>query len=73
MLKGISIHLVSAYGRQYTSAEQVINDWKADKDFKILAGPYTSIRDRTALIEDYGRILVRYDQLRKLIDVTEIQ
>ena len=37
-----------AYGREPTMA-----DWRAGKDFKIVAGPYFSIRDVDQIL-DYG-------------------
>lgn len=39
------ITLVPAYGRQYLNSAAALQDWKAGKDFKILGGPYCSIRD----------------------------
>lgn len=38
-----------AYGRKYNSKEELKADWKAGKDFKILNGPYFSIRDFEAM------------------------
>ena len=37
--------LVPAYGRSYSDPASALSDWEAGKDFKILAGPYTSVRD----------------------------
>lgn len=34
-----------AYGRKYESIEAMEADWNAGKDFKIVKGPYCSIRD----------------------------
>lgn len=39
------LRLVGAYGRQYTSKEALIKDWNDGKDFRIVNGPYCSIRD----------------------------
>lgn len=40
-----SIVLVGAYGRTYESKKQAVADWEAGKDFRIINGPYCSIRD----------------------------
>jgi hypothetical protein len=37
--------VMPAYGRSYATSEQVIADWKSGKDFKVVNGPYCSIRD----------------------------
>jgi hypothetical protein len=39
------IILMPAYGRTYSTSAEAVMDWKAGKDFKIMAGPYCSIRD----------------------------
>ena len=46
--KGI-LYLTGAYGREATE-----QDWKLGKDFKIVAGPYCSIRDCEAIKADNG-------------------
>jgi hypothetical protein len=40
-----SVTLIPAYGRKYKNKEAAVVDWKAGKDFKIINGPYCSIRD----------------------------
>lgn len=35
----------AAYGRTYATPEAAIKDWNDGKDFQIVDGPYTSIRD----------------------------
>ena len=45
MTKLTQITLLPAYGRKYESKESALKDWNAGKDFKILGGPYCSIRD----------------------------
>ena len=42
-------YIISAYGRTYSTRENLERDWLAGKDFKILNGPYLSIRDLEAL------------------------
>lgn len=41
----IRLTLLGAYGRIYTTKETALSDWNKGKDFKILNGPYCSIRD----------------------------
>lgn len=41
--------VVPAYGRKYYSAAVALQDWKDGKDFRILSGPYCSIRDSALL------------------------
>lgn len=42
-----TLYVQGAYGRAYTTFEQVVRDWDAGKDFKIIDGPYCSKRDLT--------------------------
>ena len=37
--------LVPAYGRDYKTEYEVVQDWLAGKDFKTVSGQYCSIRD----------------------------
>ena len=37
--------IMPAYGKQYANKYQAIEAWKSGKDFKIVNGPYCSIRD----------------------------
>lgn len=37
--------LIPAYGRQYQTKELALKDWYTGKDFKVVNGPYCSIRD----------------------------
>jgi hypothetical protein len=46
--KGI-LYLTGAYGREATES-----DWLQGKDFKIVSGPYCSIRDSAAIKADNG-------------------
>ena len=56
-----TLQATSAYGRKYYSNEQVVEAWKAGKDFKILGGPYFSSRDSQVLKNDgYGVISILY-------------
>lgn len=51
------IVLKPAYGREYKTIEEAEHDWNAGKDFKILQGPYCSIRDME-LLKDMGHTVV---------------
>jgi hypothetical protein len=54
------ILLHAAYGRVYNTASEAEKDWADGKDFKIVNGPYTSIRDEEQLKEDFGSIVIAY-------------
>ena len=56
----MALILVPAYGRKYKSESEMLVDWEGGKDFKILRGPYTSIRDIKSLIADYQDIYINY-------------
>ena len=51
--------LVGAYGRTYDTIEAAKVDWESGKDFKILAGPYCSIRDIKKMKEMNHDIVIR--------------
>lgn len=39
--------IMPAYGRQYATRHEAIQDWRSGKDFRIVPnGPYCSVRDR---------------------------
>jgi hypothetical protein len=37
--------IMPAYGRNYKSQDEAVQSWKAGVDFKVVNGPYCSIRD----------------------------
>ena len=37
--------VMPAYGRQYKTSQEAYAAWKSGKDFKIVNGPYCSVRD----------------------------
>ena len=45
----VDLRLCAAYGRRYSTKDEVLADWQAGKDFKIWQGPYCSIRDVPAM------------------------
>lgn len=42
--------LTPAYGRTYSTEQELLADWNAGEDFKVKAGPYCSIRDLDELL-----------------------
>jgi len=48
--------LIPAYGRKGRTAEAMLADWNAGKDFKIFGGPYCSIRDLLMLRADASSV-----------------
>ena len=48
--------IMPAYGRQYKTSEEAKADWNAGKDFKIINGPYLSIRDVKHLKDTYSSV-----------------
>ena len=59
-----STFVVAPYGRRYSVAERAIADWEAGKDFKILHGPYCSIRDFDKMLDRVT--LITHNQLINL-------
>lgn len=40
-----TLMLMGAYGRNYSTRTEASRDWAQGKDFKIVDGPYCSVRD----------------------------
>jgi len=58
-----TLSIQPAYGRNYVASDDAINSWKAGADFKIVGGPYLSIRDAEKLKEDgYDRIYLHFNK-----------
>lgn len=49
---------VPAYGRIYDSESAVQNAWNWGQDFRIVDGPYFSIRDLDKIKKDYNGLLI---------------
>ena len=64
------IILTPAYGRHYETFEQAQKDWKDGLDFRLLSGPYCSIRDLKMLFELDDRIVIEIDGWYKTIEST---
>ena len=59
--------LLPAYGRTYETIEAAEKDWNEGKDFRILNGPYCSIRDQT-LLNDMGHdVAILVGNIHKII------
>ncbi len=53
-----SINIAPAYGRTYESLGSMVEAWNDGKDFKVISGPYCSVRDIKVLKEEYGTVYV---------------
>ena len=47
-----------AYGRAYGTLSQLQKAWHEGLDFKIVGGPYTSIRDKEMMLNDYHEVRI---------------
>lgn len=50
------LYATPAYGRTCNNANDLRTMWENGKDFKIVGGPYFSIRDTAVLKQRYGMI-----------------
>jgi len=57
------MYLVPAYGRIYKNRQEAVEDWIAGKDFKIVGGPYTSVRDSTNLRMDCSTLWILWNNI----------
>ena len=55
-MKDNQLMIMPAYGRQYKTSQEAKADWEAGKDFKIVNGPYLSIRDINSLKDKYTSV-----------------
>ena len=55
-MKSKPLMIMPAYGREYKTSEEAKADWNAGKDFKIVNGPYLSIRDVNYLKDTYSSV-----------------
>lgn len=53
------ITLMGAYGRTYTETSKAAIDWQKGLDFKIVNGPYCSIRDVATLKRLNDEVIIR--------------
>ena len=57
-LKVGDVVAVPAYGRIYPTEKDVLTGWNWGQDFRIVNGPYFSIRDLDAIKKDYTGLIV---------------
>ena len=55
-MKSKALMIMPAYGREYKTSEEAKADWNVGKDFKIVNGPYLSIRDVNYLKDTYSSV-----------------
>jgi len=51
-----ALMIMPAYGREYKTSEEAKADWNAGKDFKVVCGPYLSIRNIEHLKATYSSV-----------------
>lgn len=59
-----NVILVPAYGRDYKTEEEVAKAYHSGVDFKIVGGPYCSVRNFPDVY-----VTIRFDRLRKTTSV----
>lgn len=62
MARFAPLYVRPAYGRTYATSAGMLASWYDGKDFKIIAGPYCSIRDLPLLREEYDRVILEQNQ-----------
>lgn len=55
------VELLPAYGRTYKTKQECIQDWTAGRDFKIVGGPYCSVRDQNYLRLNYSTVWILWN------------
>lgn len=59
--------IVPAYGKLYKTNDEMLDAWKAGKDFQVRKGPYCSIRDMKELRKSSARILLTRDYFEYVV------
>lgn len=59
--------LTAAYGAVYKTDTEVLEAWNAGKDFKVMRGPYCSIRDVSYLKQTSSRVLITRDYFSYIV------
>lgn len=68
----MSLTVVPAYGRDYTSKKLVLEDWEANKDFRIIEGSANGSYLNKSDAEQNGlEVWVRYGNMRQIMKVTQ--
>ena len=52
------LYAIPAYGRLYRTKDELKVDWENGKDFKIVNGPYFSVRDLSKIKESYSVLVI---------------
>jgi hypothetical protein len=55
-MKASPLVIMPAYGREYKTSQEAKADWDNGKDFKIVGGPYLSIRDINYIKDTYSSV-----------------
>ena len=63
----IELILVPAYGRRYLNKEDMVKGWTSGKDFRVVAGPYCSIRDINYLKTTASRVTITQDHFNYIV------
>lgn len=65
------LELIPAYGRTYSDPKVMMQDWEDGKDFKIVGGPYCSIRDLNLMRERGFKslVIVASPQVTKVVHI----
>lgn len=63
------LNIKGAYGRTYNTWLDAENDWVSGADFKILGGPYCSVRDLVRLVKDFGTIVLLLNKEKHYLHV----
>jgi hypothetical protein len=62
-----SLILMPAYGRVYLTEDAAMADWKAGKDFRIVNGPYCSVRDLAKMQTQLTTVYLHLPNLKKSV------
>ena len=64
--------LLPAYGRKYKTKAAALEHWREGKDFVIINGAYTSIRDKALLDERFSKVVIYWspNSTQTSLDVT---
>ena len=58
-----NLYLTPAPWRKWMQTrEEIIEDWRTGKDFRVQNGPYCSIRDIEYIRSNFNRIFILYDR-----------
>jgi hypothetical protein len=67
MLKTNTLNILPAYRGPYATRTEAAKDWAQGKDFKIVCGPYCSVRDVGELSRRYTHLAINIANGQPLI------